>query len=164
VTEESGRSVAAAGAQSGQARDLVGERYTVQHLTERVSVEIAVQTDHDDVFIEVLDLAPYKQHEVVEELRLVDDDEVHALGYIVGDFHEVGVGGVAGHADAVVGDDLGVEGVAVVPAWFDDEDARPDASVALDRGGDEGGLAGKHGTHHDLETHSAVLLVYASSQ
>ena len=55
-------------------------------------------------------------------------------------------------------DNLGVEGVAVVATGFDDEDARPDASVATDGGGDEGGLAGKHGTHNDFETHSALRI------
>ena len=55
-------------------------------------------------------------------------------------------------------DNLGVEGVAVVATGFDDENARPDASVATDGGGDEGGLAGKHRTHNDFETHSALRI------
>jgi hypothetical protein len=30
--------------------------------------------------------------------------------------------------------------------------------VATDGGGDEGGLAGKHRTHNDFETHSALRI------
>ena len=107
----------------------------------------------------VLDLALYKEHEVVEELRFVDDDKVGVRGDLVGDLHEVGVGGVAGDTDAVVGDDVRSGGVAIVVAGFDDEDARPDAVVALDGGGDEGGLAGKHRTHNDFETHLLACLL-----
>ena len=157
MTEESGRAVAAPCAEGGEARDLVGERDAVQDLSEGVSVKVAVESDDDNMSMKVLDLAPHKQHEVIKELRLVDDDEIDVLGNVVGHLHEVGVGGVAGHANIVVRDDLGVEGVAVVATRFDDEDARPDAAVAPDHGCDEGGLAGKHGTHNDFNTHSAVL-------
>ena len=132
MTEESGRAVAAPGAEGGEARDLVGERDAVEDFAERIPVKVAVQTDHDDMLMKVLDLAAYKQHEVVKELRLVDHNEIHLFGNLVGNPHEVGVGGVAGHANIVVRDDLGVEGVAVVPAGLDDEDARPDAPVAPD--------------------------------
>lgn len=157
ATEETGRAVAAVCAEGGEARDLVGEGDAVEDLTEGFAVKVSVESDDDDVAPKVLDLALDKEHEVVEELRLVDHNEVGVRGDLVRDLHEVGVGGVAGHAHAVVGDDVRGGGVAVVVAGFDDEDARPDAGVALDGRGDEGGLAGKHGTHNDFETHSAVL-------
>jgi hypothetical protein len=106
--------------------------------------------------VKVLDLALYKEHEVVEELRFVDDDEVDVLGDVVGHLHEVCIGGVAWHADVVVRDNLGVEGVAVVATRFDDEDARADAPMASHHGCDEGGLAREHGTHNDFKTHSVL--------
>ena len=74
VTEETGRAVSAARAQGGEARDLVGERDAVQDLPKGLAVKVAVQTDHDDVSTKVLDLALYKEHEVVKELRFVDND------------------------------------------------------------------------------------------
>ena len=157
VAEEAGRSVPAPGAEGGEARDLVRERDAVQDLSEGFPIKVAVQPDHDDVLMKVLDLALCKEHEVVEELGFVDDDEVDVLGDLVRHLHEVGGGGVAGHADVVVGHDLGVEGVANVATGLDHEDARPDAPVAPDHRGDEGRLAGKHGTHNDFEAHSAVL-------
>ena len=158
ATEESGRAVAAVCAEGGEARDLVGEGNAVENLSEGFAVKVAVESDDDDVAPKVLDLALYKEHEVVEELRFVDDDKVGVRGDLIGNLHEVGVGGVAGDAHAVVGDDVRSGGVSIVVAGFDDEDARPDAVVALDGGGDEGGLAGKHRTHNDFETHLLAVL------
>lgn len=137
ATEESGRAVAAVCAEGGEARDLVGKRNAFENPPEGFAVKVAVESDNDDIAPKVLDLALYKEHEVVEELRFVDDDEVGVRRNFVGDLHEVGVGGVAGDAHAVVGDDVRGGGVAIVVAGFDDEDARPDAVVALDGGGDE---------------------------
>lgn len=164
VTEESGRAVAAPGAEGGEARDLVGERDAVEDLPERVSVKVPVESDDHHMSMKVLDLALYKEHEVVEELRFVDDDEVDVFGDVVGHLHEVGVGGVAGDADIVVRDDFRVEGVSVVSAGFDDEDAGAYAPVATYHGGDEGGLAGKHGTHNDFETHSAAVYISGKTE
>jgi len=159
VAEESGGAVAAAGAESGQASDSVGEGDAVQDLAERFSVKVAVEADDDDVSPEILDLALGEQDEVVEELGFVDDDGLYVSGNVVGDLHEPGVGGVAGDADAVVGDDLGGGGVADVGAGLDDEDVRPDAASAPHGRVDEAGLSGKHGTHNDFEAHS--VLCYA---
>jgi len=156
VAEEGRGAVAAAGAESGQSRDSVGEGDAIENLAEWFSVKVAVEADDDDVSPEILDLALGEEDEVVEELGFVDDDGLYVSGNVVGDLHEPGVGGVAGDADAVVGHHFGGGGVADVGAGLDDEDVRPDAASTPDGRVDEAGLAGKHGTHNDFEAHSVV--------
>ena len=121
-----------------EARDLVREWDAIEDLPERFAVKVAIKTNDDYMLIKVLDLALYKQHEVVKELRFVDYDEVDVLGDVIWDLHEVGVGGVTRNMDPIVGYNIRFEGITSIIAWFDDEDARPNASMALDGGGDEG--------------------------
>ena len=98
VAEEGGGAVAAAGTESRQASDSVGEGNAVEYLAERGSVKVAVEADDDDVSPEILDLALGEEDEVVKELGFVDDDSIYLSGNVVGDLHEPGVGGVAGDA------------------------------------------------------------------
>ena len=157
VAEEARGAVAAAGAESGESRDSVGEGDAFENLAEGLPVKVAVEADDDDVSPEILDLALGEEDEVVEELGFVDDDGLYVARNVVRDLHEPGVGGVAGDAYAVVGHDLGGGGVAYVGAGLDDEDVRPDAAPPPHGRVDEAGLSGKHGTHNDFEAHSVLL-------
>jgi len=132
---------------------LVREWNAVKNMSERFAVKVAIKTNDDNVSMKVLDLALCKEYEVVKELRLVDDNKIDVLCYFVGNLHKVGICGVAGYADPIVGYNIRFEGITSIIAWFDDEDTRPDTAVALDSGRNKGGLSGKHGTDDDFETH-----------
>ena len=164
MTEETRSTVTTTRTERGEARYLVREWDAVKNMSERFAVKVAIKTNDDNVSMKVLDLALYKQHEVVKELRLVDDNKINEFCYFTGDLHKVGVGSVAWHADPIVGYNIRFEGITSVIAWFDDEDTRPDAAVALDSGGDEGGLSREHRTHNDFETHSDVYLYICTTE